>query len=89
MVQMMTQFGAAGLIGILWIWERRLNANRERQLTEAHNQIMEQRYQLEELLKVVADNTSAITSMEECQRRLVTLLEGAAGLKNINIPSGR
>ncbi|MFG0252325.1 MAG: hypothetical protein ACF8NJ_05560 [Phycisphaerales bacterium JB038] len=75
-VQLMTQFGAAGLIGILWIWERKLSAKRERQLCESHDRIMEQRYQLEELLRVVADNTGAISSMESCQQRLVTLLEG-------------
>ncbi|MCK4872740.1 MAG: hypothetical protein KAS72_08460 [Phycisphaerales bacterium] len=74
--QTMTQFGAAGLIGVLWMWERRLNARRERQLSEAHDHIIEQRYQLEELLKVVADNTRAISSMEACQQRLAALLEG-------------
>lgn len=75
-MQIVTQFGAAGLIGVLWIWERRLSAARERQLCEAHDRILEQRYQLEELLRVIADNTGAITSMESCQQRLVTLLEG-------------
>lgn len=76
LMQMLTQFGAAGLIGVLWIWERRLSAARERQLCESHDRIMEQRYQLEELLRVVADNTGAIASMESCQQRLVALLEG-------------
>ncbi len=75
-VQIVTQFGAAGLIGVLWIWERKLSATRERQLCESHDRIMEQRYQLEELLRVVADNTGAIASMESCQERLVALLEG-------------
>lgn len=74
-IQLLSQFGAAGLVGALWIWERRLTARRERELGEAHARILEQRCQLDELLRVIAENTRAISSMETCQRGLGTLLE--------------
>ncbi len=68
------QFGPAGLIGLLWIFERRQNATRERQIDEAHRAITQQTTGIDSLLTVVKDNTRAMTSLEQTQRQLVELV---------------
>lgn len=74
MLMTLTQFGAAGLIGVLWLYERRQAAARERQLDEAHRRVVGQERELEALLRVVQDNTRAMSALEASQRRLVALL---------------
>jgi len=69
-----TQSGVAGLIALLWMLERRGSVARERRLGQAHDRLMEQRVQLEQLLRVVSENTRAIASLEAAQRALATLL---------------
>ena len=68
------QSGVAGLIALLWMLERRGVAARERRLGQAHERIMEQRVQLEQLLRVVTENTRAIASLESAQRALALML---------------
>ena len=46
-LQAMTEFGAAGLIGVLWILERRHASKRDRQLDEAHRLLSSQGRELE------------------------------------------
>lgn len=75
MLTALAQFGPAGLIGFLWLFERRSSAARERQLDEAHRKVMTLDRQLETLLTVVKDNTRAINSLEQSQRRLIDLLD--------------
>ena len=55
--------GAAGLMGAMWLWERRTNQKREAQLDEAHARIMSDRVLLDELMRVVKQNTEAITRL--------------------------
>jgi hypothetical protein len=74
-VPIVTQFGAAGLIGVLWIVERRHAVTRDRQLDEAHRAITQLHTEAESLLTVVKENTRAITALEGSQRQLVRLLE--------------
>lgn len=69
-----TQFGAAGLIGLLWVIERRHAAHRDRLLDEAHARLLRQQTELSALLEVVRDNTRALVALEESQRRLADLL---------------
>ena len=71
----LTQLGAAGLIGLLWILERRHAATRDRQLDEAHQRLLRQNHELDVLLRVVAQNTRAICAMEAAQKRLTEALE--------------
>lgn len=71
LMTVVTQFGAAGLIGMLWILERRASAQRERQLSEAHQRLMSRDREIESLLLVVKDNTVAMKSLEFTQRRLI------------------
>ena len=76
LISTLTQFGAAGLIGLLWILERRHAARRERQLDEAHRQITGKDRELDALLQVVKENSRAISQLEQSQRRLIAALEG-------------
>ncbi len=74
MVAALTQFGAAGLIGLLWILERRHAATRDRQLDEAHAVIVDRDQRIEALLTVIKENTAAINRLEQIQRRLIGIL---------------
>ena len=71
----LAQFGPAGLIGFLWLYERRSSVARERQLDEAHQRVMSLDRQLEALLSVIQDNTRAINCLQQSQRRLTELLD--------------
>jgi hypothetical protein len=70
-----TQFGAAGLIGLMWIMERRSGALRERQLSDAHRQIISRERELDSLLEVIKENTRAINAVEHTQRQLLQLVQ--------------
>lgn len=75
----LTQFGAAGLIGALWLFERRHAAQRERQLDEAHRRLMADERELAALLEVIKENTRAINALELSQRRMVRLIRSLNG----------
>lgn len=68
------QLGAAGLIGWMWLTERRAAAEREQQLREAHAAILDERPRLEVLLRALDANTRAITALEVGQRQLVEVV---------------
>jgi len=74
----LSQFGAAGLIGVLWILERRWAAARTRELTEAHERLMRRDREADALIDVIKENTRAITALEAAQQRLVELLRSLA-----------
>ncbi len=74
----LAQLGAAGLIGWMWLSERRAAAARENQLRELHERLIQERPQLAVLLAVVRDNTRALTALEAGQRGIVTALERLA-----------
>jgi hypothetical protein len=74
-VQELAQFGAAGLMGMLWIWERRLSRQREQQLVEAHTRLMENRLHLKALVKLVRRNTEAFDRFAQMHTHLCQLLE--------------
>lgn len=66
----LTSFGAAGLMGAMWLWERNTNRTREEQLTAVHDRVMSDRIQLDALVEIVQQNTQAMT-------RLSALIETA------------
>lgn len=74
MIELIAQFGAAGLIGAMWLIERRLNQKRDRQLDAAHHRIIATRRDRDLLLRAIRDNTRAITRLEHSQHELITLL---------------
>lgn len=64
------QLGAAGLIGWMWLAERRGAAARERELHEAHERIVQERRYFESLLEAVRQNTRVLALVEAGQERL-------------------
>ncbi len=64
----LTSFGAAGLMGAMWLWERRNSRTREEQLTEAHSRIIRDEQRLSKLIEVVEHNTVAMTRFTETQQ---------------------
>ncbi len=71
----LTQFGVAGLICWMWLVERRASAERERQISEAHRAIVEQREERGGLIEVVRDNTKALAMLEGSQRELIGAID--------------
>jgi hypothetical protein len=74
----LTQFGVAGLIGWMWLTERRAGAERERQLSEAHARILTQSEQRAALLDALRDSTLAMVALECAQRALADLIQRLA-----------
>lgn len=74
----MAQFGVAGLVGAMWLVERRASAKRERQLSESHETLIAQMGERTALLDVVRDNTRALALLEAGQRVLVESLRASS-----------
>lgn len=74
-MEALTQFGVAGLMGVLWVWERRMSRRRERQLDEAHERLARRGEELKELIDVVRANTAAVERFERTQQELRRVLE--------------
>ena len=75
----LAQLGAAGLIGWMWLTERRAAAARETQLRELHDRLLQERPQITTLLSVVQDNTRALAALEAGQRTMAAVLERVGG----------
>jgi len=71
------QFGVAGLIGWMWLTERRSALDRDKQLDDAHTMLTQSQKGLDVLLKALDDNTRAITALESAQRGLIDALNRA------------
>lgn len=71
----LTQLGAAGLMGLMWLWERRTSQKREQQIDEAHARILSDQVQLDQLISVVRQNAEAITRLTAAQEQVVRRLE--------------
>ncbi len=70
----LANFGAAGLMGAMWLWERRLSRTRERQLSEAHDRILRDEQRLGLLTRVVEHNTAAVARFAETERQVIETL---------------
>jgi len=75
LLQPLAQFGVAGLMGLLWVWERSMSRKREVQLNDAHCRLMSQQDELRTLVKLVRQNTRAIVRFDQTQNQLKALLE--------------
>lgn len=82
LAQALSQFGAAGLMGALWVWERSMSRKRESQLSAAHEHLKNDRVQLRELMRLVHRNTRAVERFEQTQSQLRDLLERIYGEQN-------
>lgn len=70
-----TSLGMAGVMGAMWLWERRTSRVREEQIDEAHARIMSARVLLDELMLVIKQNTEAITRLAELSAFRFTIQE--------------
>ena len=70
----LTSFGAAGLMGAMWLCERRLNRTREQQITEAHLRITRDEEKLACLRDVIDKNTAALVRFVEHQKEQTRIL---------------
>lgn len=71
----LTSFGAAGLMGMMWLWERRQSRCYEQRLTDCHARILRDEQRLEKLTQVVEQNTAALTRFNESQRVMIETLK--------------
>lgn len=69
--------GSAGLMGAMWLWERKTSRLREQQLDEAHARIQSDRVQLDQVITLVQQNTAALTRLCDAQDRLLSTLQQA------------
>ena len=76
-----TQLGVAGLMGALWWWERRYSRQREDQLTEAHQALMQQKEHLQVLLEALEGNTKVISEFSAVQGEILRALKEREGAK--------
>ncbi len=77
LASMAAQFGVAGLIGWMWLTERRAGAERDKQLSDAQLMLTQGQKSIDVLLRALDDNTRAIAAMEGTQRALVDSIRGA------------
>lgn len=80
----LAQFGTAGLIGWMWLTERRASAARERELSQAHERLMQERRTIDLLVSAMHENTRVLTALEVGQRALTGILERFAA--NLHAP---
>ena len=74
-IDTVASLGAAGLMGAMWLWERRTSQKREQQLDEAHARILGDRVQLDQLMSVVRQNAEAIARLCTTQDQLLRQLD--------------
>lgn len=75
MVEALHRFGVAGLMGVLWVWERMYSRKREQQLTESHHELMQKKQEADILIELTRKNTIALIEMEQTQKRACELLD--------------
>lgn len=69
------QLGAAGVIGWMWLSERRGAVERERELRDSHAVVMGQRESIAALVELVRESTRVMAGLEAQQRRLEVVIE--------------
>ena len=74
-ISQLTSLGAAGIMGAMWLWERRTSRARDQQLDEAHERIVGDRVSLDQLIEVVRNNAEAMTRLTATQDQLIRTLE--------------
>lgn len=82
-IDSLTQFGVAGLMGALWLWERLYSRRREQELTQTHERLIAQHEELKELIALVQRNTAAIERFEQTQARLTDVIDRLAESRRV------
>ena len=75
----LANLGAAGLIGWMWITERRAAATRDAQIAAAHDRIRADEQRLVALLSALDANTRALAALQAGQDRLIHAIERLIG----------
>jgi hypothetical protein len=68
------QLGVAGLMGAMWLWERKTSQKREQQIDEAHTRILADQLQLDQLVDHVRGNTEMMSRLSGLQEQLLAQL---------------
>lgn len=68
----LASYGVAGLMGAMWLWERRVSQRREQQIDESHARILADRVQLDQLLDVVRQNADALSRLSALQEQVLS-----------------
>ena len=71
----LTSLGGSGIMGAMWLWERRTSRTRDQQLDEAHERVMGDRVSLDQLIEVVRTNAEAMTRLTAVQDQLMRTME--------------
>ena len=75
MFENLSSLGAAGLIGAMWLWERRQSSQREKQLEGAHARILADGVKLEALMDLVKSSTEAMASLVNQNEQMLRRME--------------
>ena len=70
-LEQLMNLGVAGIMGAMWLWERRTSRQREEQIDEAHARIMTDRVALDQLMDLVRQNVEAMTKLSAMQEQLM------------------
>jgi hypothetical protein len=63
LVDGVASLGAAGIMGAMWLVERRASQKRDDQLSQTHQRILADRDSIESLVTLVRQNTEALTRL--------------------------
>ncbi len=75
LIQPFVQFGVAGLMGVLWVWERMFSRRREAELSDAHARLMSQQQELGVVVELVRRNIEAFERFNQTHQQLAQLLK--------------
>jgi hypothetical protein len=70
-----SSFGTAGVMGAMWLWERRQSSTREKQIDEAHERILSDKVQMDQLIALVRQNVEALDRLSAAQDQLLATLK--------------
>lgn len=70
LIQPLAQFGVAGLMGVLWVWERTFSRKRESELSEAHARLLAQQQEVGVIVELVRRNTEAFERFSQVLKEL-------------------
>ena len=69
-----TQFGSAGLMGWMWLSERKGAQTRDTQLAELQTRLLQERLQFDSLVSVARDCARAVGTLDAGQRQIADRL---------------
>jgi len=84
---LVTQFGTAGLIGWMWLTERRAAAERDQHLATLHERLLQERRGLDVAVEALRDNTRVLAGVESGQRALLIALERMTSRRRVHMTS--